>query len=219
MHTASPATALEARITRNLPSLSPKLQQVAHYCLQHARQLHLCRIQEVAQRCETQPVTVVRLAKRYGFRGFLDFKMAFLAGTDAPPQDDKPDVGFSRSAHLLAQAHTVWIQASPAAALVAQCYADMLRVAGLCVRWRPLQPWQPGVGDVLMWVTLDGAREAGGMDAPDIPVVRVSDALGAGSDTHAHVHVPYLGQGLQGIQAGLALAQTVHNTRKTLLIQ
>jgi DNA-binding MurR/RpiR family transcriptional regulator len=27
----------------------------------------------------TQPVTVVRLAKRYGFRGFLDFKMAFLA--------------------------------------------------------------------------------------------------------------------------------------------
>nr|WP_315243757.1 hypothetical protein [uncultured Albidiferax sp.] len=211
------ATALEARITRNLPSLSPKLQQVAHYCLQHARQLHLCRIQEVAQHCETQPVTVVRLAKRYGFRGFLDFKMAFLTEAGAPPQVDGDTVNaLGLAAHLLAQARTVWLQASPATTQVAQCYADMLRVAGLQVQWRPPTPWQPEPGDVLLWVALVSDRAT----APQgMPVVRISDAPDASPLHHAHLCTPPLGQGLQGIPAGLALAQAVHKTRQTLLIQ
>lgn len=74
---------LEQQLAADLLALSPKLQQVAQYCLQHARTLHLCRILDVAEYCDTQPVTVVRLAKRYGFRGFLDFKMAFLAQAHA----------------------------------------------------------------------------------------------------------------------------------------
>lgn len=211
------ATALEARITRNLPSLSPKLQQVAHYCLQHARHLHLCRIQDVAQRCETQPVTVVRLAKRYGFRGFLDFKMAFLTEAGAPPQVDDDTVNaLGLAAHLLAQARTVWLQASPATAQVAQCYADMLRVAGLQVQWRRPPPWQPEPGDVLLWVALAAESTA----APQgMPVVRISDAPDASPLHHAHLCTPPLGQGLQGIPAGLALAQAVHSARQALLIQ
>ncbi|BDT67111.1 hypothetical protein os1_12800 [Comamonadaceae bacterium OS-1] len=215
------ATALEARITRNLPSLSPKLQQVAHYCLQHARHLHLRRIQEVAQHCETQPVTVVRLAKRYGFRGFLDFKMAFLteAGADQGQglQVDGDTVNaFGLAAHLLVQARSVWLQASPATAQVAQCYADMLRVAGLQVQWQPPFPWQPEPGDVLLWVALATESAA----APHgIPVVRISDAPNASPLHHAHLCTPLLGQGLQGIPAGLTLAQAVHSARQSLLIQ
>ena len=80
-----PARPMAQQLAADLLGLSPKLQQVAQYCLQHARHLHLCRIQDVAGHCNTQPVTVVRLAKRYGFRGFLDFKMAFLAETQADP--------------------------------------------------------------------------------------------------------------------------------------
>lgn len=80
------------QLAADLLGLSPKLQQVAQYCLQHARHLHLCRIQDVAGQCNTQPVTVVRLAKRYGYRGFLDFKMAFLAETHADLASDSGQV-------------------------------------------------------------------------------------------------------------------------------
>jgi len=80
---------LEQQLAADLLALSPKLQQVAQYCLQHARHLHLCRIQDVADQCHTQPVTLVRLAKRYGFRGFLDFKMAFLAHTEDDAHDQE----------------------------------------------------------------------------------------------------------------------------------
>ncbi len=222
MLTASPATALEARITRNLPTLSPKLKQVATYCLQHARHLHLCRIQEVAQCCETQPVTVVRLAKRYGFRGFLDFKMAFLAGAEpgeAIPHAPESTDGFYRSAQLLAQAHTVWLHAAPATARVAQCYADMLRVAGLRVQWRPPHPWYPGACDVLLCVAL-GAEDRGDAvaiaQAIGIPAVMVTDVRDTGTPeaADAYVCVAHLGQGLNGIPAGLALAHAVCRFQK-----
>lgn len=86
--------ALAARIAADLPTLSPRLQIVAEYCLKRVRRLHLCRIKEIADECETRPVTVVRLAKHYGFRGFLDFKMAFLVDGEgeAPTQSLQPAI-------------------------------------------------------------------------------------------------------------------------------
>lgn len=152
---------LEQQLAADLLALSPKLQQVARYCLEHARSLHLCRILDVAAHCNTQPVTVVRLAKRYGFRGFLDFKMAFLAhAQEARPvsldvalthhtstalaqwqqdlaqlEHDWSGAPFSRAVALLQRAPTVWIHHSPNALSIAHCYAALLRAAGCQVRW------------------------------------------------------------------------------------
>ena len=221
-------------MTGNLPSLSPKLQQVAAYCLQHARHLHLCRIQEIAQRCDTQPVTVVRLAKRYGFRGFLDFKMAFLAdagsaASGAPEHslglatDWQSDASY-RAVHLLQRARTVWLHATQETAQVAHCYADMLRMAGLTVQWIRLPvDSQPNRGelierDVLLSLALM-SDAGGGFEAMrmaqrlGIPVITITDGPDGctPSAADAHLWVANLGQGLHGISAGLALAQAVHN--------
>ena len=237
MLNGSPVASLEARMTGNLPSLSPKLKQVAAYCLQHARHLHLCRIQDIAQHCDTQPVTVVRLAKRYGFRGFLDFKMAFLAdaGQSASTTpalslgletDWHVDMNHHRAVHLLQRAHTVWVHAVQETAQIAHCYADMLRVAGLTVQWMCLpmeaQPnrWEGMEHDVLLSLSL--MSDAGGdFDAVcmaqrlGIPVIAVTDDLNGctSSAADAHVCVANLAQGLHGISAGLALAQAVHDAR------
>ncbi|SDP73355.1 transcriptional regulator, RpiR family [Rhodoferax sp. OV413] len=236
MLTGSPASVLEARIQGNLPSLSPKLKQVATYCLQHARHLHLCRIQDVAQRCETQPVTVVRLAKRYGFRGFLDFKMAFLtdagraptSAPEPPPVQEAEEHGdaYSRAVHLLQQARTVWMHAAPQTAQIAHCYADMLRVAGLTVQWMhtpmdsPANPWAARECDVLLSVALlsdpgSDFNPVGMAQRIGIPWVAITDGLGGCGygAAAAQVCIAHLGQGLHGIPAGLALARAVRDAR------
>jgi len=58
--------------------LSPKMQLLAGYCLHHAHTLHRVRILELAAQTHNVPSTVVRFAKRYGYTGFHDFKLAFL---------------------------------------------------------------------------------------------------------------------------------------------
>lgn len=69
-------------LQRELPTLSPKLQSVAQFCLQHASTLHQCRIQDVADACGTIPASVVRLAQRFGLKGFQELKLAFLEGIE-----------------------------------------------------------------------------------------------------------------------------------------
>ncbi len=69
------------KFKQDLARLSPKLGAVAKYCLQHHTSLHLQRITHVAQHSATQPSTVVRFAKQYGYSGFHDFKFAFLGPT------------------------------------------------------------------------------------------------------------------------------------------
>ncbi len=123
---AAGARDLEQQLAADLLALSPKLQQVAQYCLQHARHLHLCRIQDVADQCHTQPVTLVRLAKRYGFRGFLDFKMAFLAHTEDDTHDQEA-------------AHTAAGEAGPRAACQATS-ATSRATAAAPQRQVPRQP-------------------------------------------------------------------------------
>jgi hypothetical protein len=65
-------------LQRELPLLSPKLRNVARFCLLHAASLHHYRIHEVAEACGTIPASVVRLAQRFGLKGFQEMKLAFL---------------------------------------------------------------------------------------------------------------------------------------------
>jgi hypothetical protein len=67
---------------RELPSLSPKLGHVARYCIDHAATLHHHRIQDVARACGTIPASVVRLAQRFGLRGFQELKYALVDRAD-----------------------------------------------------------------------------------------------------------------------------------------
>jgi len=73
-----PGSSLLHELQRDLPHLSPKLRSVAQFCLQHASTLHHYRIQEVAEASGTIPASVVRLAQRFGLRGFQEMKLAFL---------------------------------------------------------------------------------------------------------------------------------------------
>jgi len=76
--------ALVARIHQDLPRLSPKMRKVGENLLHHSGTLHLQRIKPLAQQAGTTPTTIVRLAKRYGFVGFHDLKLAFLPAASGP---------------------------------------------------------------------------------------------------------------------------------------
>lgn len=78
--------ALMARIHQDLPRLSPKMRKVGENLLGHSGTLHLQRIKPLAQQAGTTPTTIVRLAKRYGFVGFHDLKLAFLPAAAMPSE-------------------------------------------------------------------------------------------------------------------------------------
>ena len=73
-----PPSRLLLQMQRELPSLSPKLGHVARYCIDHAATLHHHRIQDVARACGTIPASVVRLAQRFGLRGYQELKYALV---------------------------------------------------------------------------------------------------------------------------------------------
>lgn len=77
-------------LQRALPTLSPKLGGVARFCIQHAATLHHYRIQDVADACDTMPVSVVRLAQRFGLKGFQELKLAFIDRVEPQEPDRAP---------------------------------------------------------------------------------------------------------------------------------
>ncbi len=80
----APLAALITRIQQDLPRLSPKMRKVGENLLGHSGTLHLQRIKPLAQQAGTTTTTIVRLAKRYGFVGFHDLKLAFLPAATGP---------------------------------------------------------------------------------------------------------------------------------------
>jgi hypothetical protein len=80
--------ALLARMAADLPALSPQLRKAASFLVRERGLPRHCRITDFAQLTGTTPVTVVRLAKRYGFRGYYELKFAFLAATPPAPALD-----------------------------------------------------------------------------------------------------------------------------------
>lgn len=79
-HVKSPTgLMLFQRIQSDIPKLSPQFREIAKYVLGRTDYIFCERIHDVAVKCGTQPSAVVRFAKRYGFVGFHDFKLAFVA--------------------------------------------------------------------------------------------------------------------------------------------
>ncbi|MEX8519690.1 MAG: MurR/RpiR family transcriptional regulator [Leptothrix sp. (in: b-proteobacteria)] len=84
-------------LQRDLPTLSPKLKCVAQFCIQHAATLHHYRVQDVAEACGTIPASVVRVAQKFGLKGFQELKIALLdrIGSESitlpDPQEQLPE--------------------------------------------------------------------------------------------------------------------------------
>ncbi|MGY0195731.1 MurR/RpiR family transcriptional regulator [Leptothrix sp. BB-4] len=93
MRGAHPPSRLLLEMQRELPALSPKLGHVARFCIEHAATLHHHRIQDVARASGTIPASVVRLAQRFGLRGFQELKYALVdrAGRERPDPVEPPD--------------------------------------------------------------------------------------------------------------------------------
>ncbi len=70
--------ALLGEIFADQGRLGPKMRNLADFCLRNVQSLHRMRILELADQTGNMPSTVVRFAKRYGYQGFQDFKLAFL---------------------------------------------------------------------------------------------------------------------------------------------
>ncbi len=77
--TTPPATYsdLKAAITARYGSLSPQLQKIAHFVLEHPHDLALETIATIAGRVEVQPSSMVRFAQAMGYDGFSDMQQVF----------------------------------------------------------------------------------------------------------------------------------------------
>lgn len=110
------------QLQQDLGTLTPSLRRVAQYCIAHSHALHRMGIQEVAAASQTIPAAVVRLAQRYGLKGFRELKLAFL-----------PTLPLSKAqaATLLpapsAPQHTAMACIDKMAADIAQVRSDILR--------------------------------------------------------------------------------------------
>lgn len=72
------------RIEADLPNLSPQLRKVAAHLVRERGLPHRQRITDLARLSATAPVTVVRFAQRFGFKGFCELKFAFLEEDGGP---------------------------------------------------------------------------------------------------------------------------------------
>ncbi len=68
---------LRELINDRFDGLSPHLQRVARYALQHTNEFALQTVAEIAERNDVQPSSVVRFAQTFGFRGFSDLQKIF----------------------------------------------------------------------------------------------------------------------------------------------
>ena len=68
---------LRAEIVKSHDQLSPRLQQVAAFVLEHPTDVGLQTLAVIAERCNVQPSTVVRFAKAFGYDGASDMQKLF----------------------------------------------------------------------------------------------------------------------------------------------
>lgn len=71
-----PAHVLE-RLTRTLPSLTPELQKTAAYVLENPNEIGVSSIREIALKAKVKPNSLVRMARRAGFKGYENFRKPF----------------------------------------------------------------------------------------------------------------------------------------------
>lgn len=68
---------LRAQIVQSYERLSPRLQQVAAFALEHPNDMGLQTLAVIAERCKVQPSTVVRFAKAFGYEGASEMQKLF----------------------------------------------------------------------------------------------------------------------------------------------
>ena len=69
--------ALRTEIADRFESLSPRLKQVAIYALDNPNDMALETLAIIAGHCGTQPSTVVRFAKQFGYQGASEMQRVF----------------------------------------------------------------------------------------------------------------------------------------------
>ena len=69
--------ALRTEIAEKFESLSPRLKQVAVYALDNPNDMALETLAVIAGHCETQPSTIVRFAKQFGYGGASEMQRVF----------------------------------------------------------------------------------------------------------------------------------------------
>lgn len=76
---------LRDEIVARHPKLSPRLQQIARFALEHPNEMALQTIAMLASRIGVPPSTIIRFAKALDYRGFSDMQAVFrLPLTDTP---------------------------------------------------------------------------------------------------------------------------------------
>ncbi|MEY8445108.1 MurR/RpiR family transcriptional regulator [Enterococcus ratti] len=60
-------------------TFSPSETEVIHFIQHHEHHLKELTIQQIAKTCYVHPSTLIRVAKKIGFNGWVDFKNAFIA--------------------------------------------------------------------------------------------------------------------------------------------
>ncbi|XOT96530.1 MurR/RpiR family transcriptional regulator, partial [Alcaligenes pakistanensis] len=68
---------LTERIQAAFAAMSPQFQQSARYVLDHADQVPLMSMRQLAAQAQVQPATLLRFAQSLGFGGWAEFKAVF----------------------------------------------------------------------------------------------------------------------------------------------
>jgi DNA-binding MurR/RpiR family transcriptional regulator len=68
---------LRAEIIDRYQVLSPRLQEIARFTLDHPNDMAIETVATIAKRIETQPSAIIRFAKAFGFAGFSDMQRLF----------------------------------------------------------------------------------------------------------------------------------------------
>ena len=69
--------ALRTQIVQSYPRLSGRLQQIAHFVLDHPNDIALETVATIADRAAVQPSTVIRFAQSLGFSGFSEMQRIY----------------------------------------------------------------------------------------------------------------------------------------------
>src|SRR4029079_18391687 len=68
---------LQGEIARRFQALSPQLQRIARFTLEHPQHVALDTVAAAAEKAEVQPSAMVRFAQALGFDGYTDMQRIF----------------------------------------------------------------------------------------------------------------------------------------------
>jgi DNA-binding MurR/RpiR family transcriptional regulator len=138
-------------------------------------------------------------------------------------KSDWSGTAFNRAVRLLKGGHTIWMDCTKETIKVANCYADLLRVAGLRVLWvhqsntsDEQHKCQINEHDVLLMISLT-SNIASKFEVVHMvkrigtPVIAVTDSLDNSLSrvVDAHLYVANLGVAMHGISACMLLAHAM----------